>query len=84
VKEIQWKRFQPGIGPPIERAYVGELRVGFVNLSISGARGDAPAYNYECLLPGIKRETSKGQGKSEAEAKGHLEKMIRAWFKMAE
>lgn len=84
MKAIKWRSYHPVFGPPVLRMYVGDVRVGFVQRSIETQRGEPAQYSFECLLPGLKPDVTKGRVKTEDEAKAKLEHISRRWFALTE
>lgn len=78
MKKLEWRTHKPNMGPPVEQAYVGKIKVGYYRWSLSQSKSDPEKYDFCCLLPGFIK--SSGFVSTSEEAKDRIEKMVASWF----
>lgn len=78
MKKIEWRTYMPNMGPSIEQAYLGKVKVGYYQWSISRSKDETEKYDFFCLLPGFIK--SFGAVSTQEEAKARIEKMVDSWF----
>lgn len=84
MKQIEWKTSSPRIGPSVEQAFLGRVKIGYARYSINKSKGDPSAYDFGCMLPGITKNQAFGERPTLSEAKEMVERLTTSWFKETE